>query len=134
MNTEELKTRMKAYAVRIVKLVESLPRTLIAQRLGDQLLRVGTSVGANYHAAARAKSRADFLHKLSIVEEECDESLFWLEIMVETGLISSKQAEPLLAEGKQLLAITVASIRTARQNKTKPKTIRSPQSAINNSL
>lgn len=114
MTTDELKQRTKAYGLRIIKLVESLPRTFVAQRLGDQLLRAGTAVAANYRAAARAKSRADFISKMGTVEEECDESLFWMEILVDSGIVPARLLHALMAEGNEILAITVASIHTAR--------------------
>jgi four helix bundle protein len=87
MTREEMKNRTKAYANRIVKLCSALPNNCVAQTLGKQLLRSGTSVGANYRAVCRAKSNPDFINTLRIVEEECDESLFWMELLVENNLI-----------------------------------------------
>ena len=87
MTREEMKSRTKAYANRIVKLCSALPGDWIAQTLGKQLLRSGTSVGANYRAVCRAKSNSDFINKLRIVEEECDESLFWMELLVDRQLL-----------------------------------------------
>ncbi len=84
--------------------------------IGDQLLRSATAVGANYRAAARARSRADFTAKMGIVEEECDETLYWLEMLVELQLINADRLKELRAEGNEILAIVVASIRTARGN------------------
>ena len=114
---EELKQRAKRFALRIVKLVESLPRTPTARTFGDQLLRSGTSVAANYRAACRARSNADFIAKLGIVEEETDESVFWIEMLVDTKLVKPSLVEDLLDEGKQLTAIWVSSINTARGGK-----------------
>jgi four helix bundle protein len=114
MTTEQFKQRTKAYGLRIIRLVESLPDTFVAQRLGDQLLRAGTSTGANYRAAARAKSRADFISKMGTVEEECDESLFWMEMLIDSRIVPAHKIEALMGEGNEILAITVASIRTAR--------------------
>ncbi|MEP7211822.1 MAG: four helix bundle protein [Acidobacteriota bacterium] len=113
----DLKTRTKRYALRIVKLVESLSRTQTSQVIGKQLLRCGTSVAANYRAACRARSNADFIAKMGIVEEETDESVFWIEMLVETGLIKYSLVEELLNEGNQLTAIWVSSINTARRGK-----------------
>ena len=114
MTANEMKQRTKAYAVRIVKLVDALPNTRACSRLGQQLLDSGTSVGANYRAVCRAKSSADFINKLRIVEEECDESLFWIELLIETGKISERRVRDLMNEGAQILAIVVASAKTAR--------------------
>jgi four helix bundle protein len=83
MTREEMKKRTKEYANRVVKLCSALPNNWVAQTLGKQLLRSGTSVGANYRAVCRAKSTLDFINKLRIVEEECDESLFWMELLVD---------------------------------------------------
>jgi four helix bundle protein len=113
--TNELRDRTKGFAIATVKLVQSLPRTRPAFVLGDQLLRSGTSVAANYRAACRARSRKEFVAKLGIVEEEADESLFWLDLLRETGLVQGERVALLIKEGDALLAMTVASIRTARQ-------------------
>jgi four helix bundle protein len=114
---EELKQRAKMFALRIVKLVESLPGTPTARTFGNQLLRSGTSDAANYRAACRARSKADFIAKLGIVEEETDESVFWIEMLVDTNLVNPSLVEDLLDEGKQLTAIWVSSINTARGGK-----------------
>ena len=115
---EELKVRTKAYALRVIKLVEALPRNRTAHVIGNQLLRAATSVGANYRAACRAKSSADFIAKMGIVEEEADECLYWLELLIESGLISQERLVDLINEGNALVAIAVASIRTARLRKS----------------
>lgn len=85
--------------------------------MGRQLLRSGTSVGANYRAASRAKSKADFIAKMGIVEEECDESLYWMEMLVEADLVDSERLAELMKEGDEILSMVVASIRTARSNR-----------------
>jgi len=90
MTTDEMKARTKSFALRIIKLVESLPSNRTADVVGKQLLRSGTSVGANYRAACRAKSNADFIAKMGTVEEEADESAFWLEVIVESGLVKEE--------------------------------------------
>jgi four helix bundle protein len=117
MDDEELKRRTKAYALRVIRLVETLPNNRTADVIGKQLLRPATSVGANYPAACRAKSQADFIAKMSIVEEEADESLYWMELLIESGLVPQARLAELMAEGNELVAIAVASIRTARARK-----------------
>src|SRR5438874_10140312 len=114
MTREEMKARTKAYAVRIVKLVQSLPRNRECDVLGSQLLRSGTSVGANYRAVCRAKSTLDFINKLRIVEEECDESLFWMELLVENGIVKETRIRDLMQEGNEILSIVVAAAKTTR--------------------
>ncbi len=108
--------RTKQYALRVIKAVQSLPDHRVADVLGKQLLRSGTSVGANYRSACRAKSPADFVNKLKIVEEEGDESLFWMELLVESGLTSQQKLGDLMKEGDEIVSITVAALKTARQN------------------
>ena len=117
MAHEAFKARTKAYALRVIKAVDALPRGMVSEVLGKQFLRAGTSVAANFRAAARAKSRADFVAKMGIVEEECDESLLWMELLVESGRMSGKRLAALMREGGEILAITVASIKTARRGK-----------------
>jgi four helix bundle protein len=114
MTREEMTVRTKTYANRVVKLCMALPEDWGARTLGKQLLRSGTSVGANYRAVCRAKSTADFLNKLRIVEEECDESLFWMELLVENKFIKASRLSKLMQEGNELLAIVVASAKTTR--------------------
>jgi four helix bundle protein len=114
MTPEEMKARTKAFALRVVKLVEALPRTRTADVLGRQLLRAGTSVGANYRAVRRAKSKADFINKLVIVEEEADESAYWLELLADAGVIKPSQLAPLTKEANELTAIVVATIRSTK--------------------
>ncbi len=114
MTTAEFKRRTKAYALAVIGLVRELPRGEVSRVIGNQLLRSGTAVGANYRAAARAKSRADFISKMGTVEEECDESLYWMELLAEDGIVDADRLKSLMSEGEQLLAMVVASIRTAR--------------------
>ena len=112
-----MRQRTKAFALCIIKATEVLPRSRMADVLVKQLLRCGTSVGANYRAACRAKSTADFVNKLKIVEEECDESLFWMELLVEADILNQKKLGALMKEGDEILAIVVASIKTTRQSR-----------------
>jgi four helix bundle protein len=112
-----LKPRTKQFALRAVRLVESLPKNLAAQVIGKQLLRSALSVGANYRSAKRARSNAEFISKMGIVEEEADESRYWLEMLVDAGLISKERLQPLIAETNEITAMVVASIRTARKHK-----------------
>ena len=115
MNASDIQQRTKAFALRVIQLVERLPQNRAAGVIGNQLLRCGTSVGANYRAACRARSAADFIAKLGIVEEEADEATYWLELLVEAGLIGKNDVADLVEEAHQLLAITVSSIKTARK-------------------
>ena len=114
MTREEMKQRTKAFANRIVKLCSALPSNWVAVTLGKQLLRSGTSVGANYRAVCRAKSSSDFINKLRIVEEECDESLFWMELLVDNELVKAARLQSLMKEANEILAIVVSSAKTAR--------------------
>jgi four helix bundle protein len=114
MTREEMKGRTKTYANRVVKLCSALPNNWIARTLGKQLLRSGTSVGANYRAVCRAKSTSDFINKLRIVEEECDESLFWMELLVDNNIIKPTRLAGLMKEANEILAIVVSSAKTAR--------------------
>ena len=114
MSPEEMKDRMKVFAVRIVKLFQSLPRSEEARVIGRQFLKSGTSVGANYRAACRARSRAEFVAKMGIVMEEADETVFWLELLVAVGIMPAHRLNDLVREAEELLAIGGASIRTAK--------------------
>jgi len=129
MNEQEFKERTKSVALRVIKLVEALPSQQSAEIMGKQLLRSATSVGANYRSACRGKSTADVIAKLCIVEEEADESLYWMELLIEAGIISAPRLESLRAEMNEILAMTVASIKTLRGRSKVPKEIgRLPQS------
>ena len=110
----DLRKRTKQFALRAIKLVESLPKTQTAKVIGGQLLRSSTSVPANYRASCRARSKAEFRAKLGIVEEETDESVFWMEMLVDAGLVKPSRVQGLMDEGSQLTAIWVSSINTAR--------------------
>jgi four helix bundle protein len=121
MNDQEFKDRTKQAALRTIRVVEALPSTKIADMIGRQLLRSGTSVGANYRAACRAKSPADMIAKLGIVEEEADESVYWLELLVEAKISPVRRLRPLVAEFNEILAMVVASQKTLRRNNPKSK-------------
>ena len=114
MTREEMKARTKAYANRVVRLCQALPNNWVAKTLGAQLLRSGTSVGANYRAVCRAKSTADFINKFRVVEEECDESLFWMELLTNNGLVKPARIQDLMKERNEILSIVIASAKTAR--------------------
>jgi len=117
MRNKDLKQRTKEFALRVIRLVEALPRGRTADVIGRQLLRSGTSVGANYRSACRARSNADFISKMGIVEEEADESLFWMELLVDAELLDEQRLQDLMKEADEILAITVSSIKTARRTK-----------------
>ena len=120
MANENLKQRTKLFALRIIKMVENLPETKTSRILGNQVLRSGTSVAANYRAGCLAKSKRDFINKLKIVEEEADETIFWLELIEESGIFSSNKLLSIKTEAHEILAIFVASIKTARKNQKQP--------------
>ena len=111
---EGLKKRTKQFAIRIVRLFQALPKRDEARVIGRQVLRSGTPVAANYRAVCRARSRAEFVAKIGVVLEEIDETVFWLELLIETGIVSQSRMENLLKEASELLAIFAASQRTAR--------------------
>ncbi|MDQ3745092.1 MAG: four helix bundle protein [Acidobacteriota bacterium] len=112
----ELKNRAKEFAIRIVNLFRALPRTDEARVISRQVLRSGTSVAANYRAACRARSKAEFIAKTGVVVEEADETVFWLELLIETGIVSPARMSNLLEEANQLLAIFAASQQTAKRH------------------
>ena len=128
MNPEEFKKRTKAFALRVINLADSLPFAGSTGVMTRQLLRSGTSVGANYRAACRAKSRADFISKMGNVEEECDESLYWMELLVESGKVKAKLLASLMQEANEILAMVVSSTNTARTRSNPQSAIRNPQS------
>jgi four helix bundle protein len=133
MNEREFKERTKRDGLRVVRLVESLPSSRTADVLGRQLLRSGTSVGANYRAACRGRSRKDVIAKLGIVEEEADENVYWMEMLVDAGIVPGSRLDDLIAEFNEIVAMTVASIRTLRNKGRKPADFRSnPKSKIQN--
>ena len=112
---DALKKRTKDFAIRIVKLSQALPRTDVGRTLGRQVLRSGTSVAANYRAVGRARSRAEFVSRIAVVVEEADETVFWLELLVEAGVVPIKRLDSLIKEANELLLLSAASLRTARQ-------------------
>jgi four helix bundle protein len=114
MNEAEFKRRTKDIALRVVKVVQALPKNLVAETIGKQLLRSGTSIGANYRAACRAKSNADIINKLTIVEEEADESMFWIELLTESEIVLEKRLRVLYADIDEIVAMVVSSIKTLR--------------------
>ncbi len=115
MTSDEFKKRTKAFALRVIHLVDSLPKSRTAGIIGAQLLRAGTSVGANYRAACRARSTADFIAKRGIVEEECDESTYWMELLIEAGIMKKSSISNLLDEANEILSMVIASIKTSRK-------------------
>ena len=117
MNEEIFKHRTKSLALRVIRLVESLPDTKTAHVIGTQLIRSSTSVGANYRASCRAKSTADMINKLKIVEEEADETLYWMELLIESHMVSADKLKELIKETDEIISMTVASIRTLRNRK-----------------
>lgn len=117
MNAAEMRTRTKMFALKILKLADTLPRTPSGSTLARQIARSGTSVAANYRAAGKGRSKAEFIAKLGIAEEEADETQFWLELVAESGLLKPEQVEPLHQEARELTAIIAASRKTAAQAK-----------------
>jgi four helix bundle protein len=111
----DLKARTFEFSVRVMKLADSLPSTRSGNTVANQLVRSGSSVGANYRSATRAKSSRDFVNKLAIVEEECDETIFWIEVALKRELVPSHTVADLLKEANEILAIMVASIKTAKE-------------------
>jgi four helix bundle protein len=117
MNEQIFKERTKNLGLRVIELVEGLPKNLTADVISRQLLRCATSIGANYRAACRGKSTADVMAKLAIVEEEADEAIYWLELLIESGVVAAAQVTELIKEANEILAMTVASIKTLRARK-----------------
>jgi four helix bundle protein len=116
MTERELLQRTKQFALRIFKVVGALPQTIQGRAVAAQLIRSGTSVAANYRAACRARSKPEFVAKLGLVEEEADESAFWLELIMETNLLSATKVEPLLSEASEIVAIMASSKKTATKS------------------
>lgn len=110
----EMKRRTKKYGLETIKLVRDLPRGRTEDSMANQLLRSGTAVGANYRSACRGKSIKDFIAKMGIVEEEADESVYWLELLTESGIVAKEKTEKLINEGNQLTAICVSAIRNSK--------------------
>lgn len=117
MTTAELKARTKDFALRVGRLVDALPNTIKGRTIANQIMRSATSVAANYRTACRARSRAEFIAKIGVVEEEADETAFWLELIVDSRIRGKKQIEPLLKEAGELVAIMAASRKSAIGNR-----------------
>jgi len=117
MNSEELKKRTKQFALRVLRFVDSLPKGRSEDILAKQLVRAATSIGANYRAACKARSKADFISKITIVEEEADESQYWLELIATHEKVDEKEITELLTEAMELTAIFTASGKTAKRNR-----------------
>lgn len=116
MKSNNLKDRTKKFALRIIKLVKVLSKDTAGRNISNQVFRSGTSLAANYRAACRARSRKEFIAKLGIVEEEADETMFWLELIIEGELIERNLVESLLKEAEEILSIIISSKKTARNN------------------
>lgn len=116
MTENELLQRTKTFALRVIKLVNALPNNIAGRKIGDQLMRSGTSVAANYRAACRGRSKAEFIAKLGIVEEEADESALWMELIIESELLKKNLVENLLQEAVEITKIMAASKISARNN------------------
>ena len=116
MNEQQLVERTKQFALRVMSVVRALPTSIEGRTIADQLMRSGTSVRANYRAACKARSHAEFISKLGTVEEEADEAASWLELLIDGGVVSPKRLQPLLNEANELVAIFAASRKTATGN------------------
>ena len=117
MDEEELKSRSKQFALRVMKVAAALPRGRVADAIGRQLARAGTAVGANYRAACLGRSKADFASKIAVAAEEADESAYWLELTVDGGLVPQERVASLLQEASELTKILAKSAITARRNR-----------------
>jgi four helix bundle protein len=127
MTSQELKDKCKQFALRVFKMTDSLPNTKAAKVIANQILRSSTSIGANYRAACRARSKADFISKITVVEEEADETLYWLELIHESGMMKYERISSLMKDADELVAIFTSSGKTAKTNNPK-STIRNPKS------
>ncbi len=132
MNKNNLLDRTKQFALRTIKLSQAIPKTTEGIVIAKQVIRSGTSVGANYRAACRSRSKHDFISKLSIVEEETDETIFWMEILVEAGIIKKELLNDLMEEANQILAIVVKSKITTKQNQKNNKEFENRHSQFKN--
>src|SRR6266404_4591831 len=131
MTEDDLKKRTKLFALRILKLVAALPKILAGRTIGGQLVRSGTSVAANYRAACRARSKAEFISRLGVVEEEADESALWLELIMESQLMKKALVEPLWIEADEIVALMTSSRKSAGQSLLAAKSkIKNPNSKI----
>ena len=120
MQKQEFAKRTMQFGLRVIHLAESLPNSQTARVIGNQLIRAGTAVGANYRSALRGKSRADFIAKMGIVEEECDESLYWMQMLIEAGIVKKSRLTELMSEANEIIVIVVSSIKTARARTNYP--------------
>jgi four helix bundle protein len=132
MNRDELKERTKQFALRVMRLVDALPKSSKGRALASQLIRSGTSVAANYRAACRGRSRAEFIAKIGVVEEEADETALWLELIIADAFLSKKKVQSLLDEANELVAIMAASYISAQKNAVRNGSLASQKSAIRN--
>jgi len=132
MTADELKKRSKQFGLRVLKLVAALPNTIPGRAIGSQLVRSGTSVGANYRAACRGRSKAEFVAKMGIAEEEADESGYWMEMIIDAELLKSRLVQPLLAEANELTRVFAQSRISATRTLRRAKRISNRQSAIGN--
>jgi len=121
MNQDDLKKRTKMFSLRVLEVVDELPNSIKGRAIGGQLVRSGSSTGANYRAACRARSKAEFISKLGTVIEEADETAFWLEIIMEGGILPSDRIRPLWSEANEIVSIMTASRRTAEHNRDQEK-------------
>ena len=119
MNQKDLQKRTKEFGLRIIRLVDSLPNTKSARVIGNQLLRSGTSVGANYRAACRGRSKAEFIAKIGISIEEADESMYWMELLIDAEIVPKEKLSALYQEADEIVAILIASAKTAKRNSAK---------------
>jgi four helix bundle protein len=132
MDKVQLQNRTKSFAIRVFKMVEKLPKSKGTEVITHQLIKASSSVAANYRAVCRAKSKADFINKLKIVEEESDESLFWLEFIADLELIHKKLLKNLIKEANELVSIFTAALKTSKTNHTRPATPFGRESKIPN--
>ena len=116
MNQEDMKDRTKQFSLRVIRLVNALPKTVEGKAISGQLIRSGMSVGANYRAACRSRSKIEFLSKLGTVEEEADESAYWMELIIESCMLSKDKVESLLREANEITAIVAASKKTVKSS------------------
>ncbi|HEX9422532.1 MAG TPA: four helix bundle protein [Pyrinomonadaceae bacterium] len=122
-----MKARTRCFALRIIRLAESLPDTSTAKVIRHQMIRCGSSVGANYRAACRARSKPDFVSKMGIVEEEADETIYWMELLIDAGIVKQSRMAELLDEADQILSIVISSIKTAKGIGANPQSAISDQ-------
>ena len=132
MNRDELKERTKQFALRVMRLVDALPKSTKGRALAGQLVRSGMSVAANYRAACRGRSRAEFIAKIGVAEEEADETALWIELIIADALLSKNKVQSLLDEANELVAIMAASYISAQKNAVRNRALASQKSAIRN--